>query len=37
MVRLERGSDKNLYFISDEAGHPVQAVAAAVRMAEILQ
>ena len=37
LVRLERGADKNLYFISDEPGHPVQAVAAAVRMAEILQ
>lgn len=36
-IRLERGSAKNLYLIKDDAGYPVQAVAAAQRMAEILR
>jgi hypothetical protein len=37
LIRLERGAAKNVYFIRDDAGQPVQAVAAAQRMAEILQ
>jgi phytoene dehydrogenase-like protein len=37
MVRLEQGTSKNLYIIRDDPGHPVQAVAAAERMAEILR
>jgi len=37
LIRLERGAAKNLYLIRDDASYPVQAVAAAQRMAEILQ
>jgi hypothetical protein len=37
MIRLERGAAKNVYLIRDDAGYPVQAIAAAERMAEILQ
>ena len=37
MIRLERGASKNIYLIRDDAGYPVQAVAAAERMADILQ
>ena len=37
LIRLERGTAKNLYCIRDDAGCPVQAIAAAQRMAEILQ
>ena len=37
LIRLERGTAKNTYLISDEAGHPVQAVVAAQRMVEILR
>lgn len=37
MIRLERGAAKNVYLIRDDAGYPVQAVAAAERMAKILQ
>ncbi len=36
-IRLERGAAKNIYLIRDDAAYPVQAVAAAQRMAEILQ
>ena len=37
LIRLERGTAKNTYLISDDAGHPVQAVAAAQRMVEKLR
>jgi hypothetical protein len=37
MIRLERGTARNIYLIRDDAGCPEQAVAAACRMAKILQ
>ena len=37
VIRLERGTAKNIYLIRDDAGCPAQAVAAAELMAEILQ
>jgi hypothetical protein len=37
MVRLERGLAKNMFLIRDDARCPVQAVAAALRLTEILK
>ena len=36
VIRLERGVSSNVYHIRDDAGYPVQTVAAAQRLAEIL-
>lgn len=36
LTRLERGAAKNLFFIRDDGRYPVQAVAAAARMAGLL-
>ncbi len=37
LVRLERGAAKNLFFIRDDGRYPVQAVAAAKKMAGLLR
>ncbi len=37
LVRLERGAEKNLFFIRDDGRYPVQAVAAAKKMAGLLR